>query len=207
MDKLISLQMASNILSVSKWYIRRLPENVLPVYKTKGMHRRYKLSDVNKLIGLEDSTTDSVAVYVRVSSHEQKQKGDLDRQKVRVLEYCMSKKYRVSHIIDEVSSGMNDNRIKFNKLIELSLNKQINKIVVEHKDRLTRFNFKTFKEFFKCLGVDVEVVEDTLPKSYEEELVEDIISIMSSFSAKIYGKRNSENKKRLVKWKFIDPTR
>jgi len=135
-------------------------------------------------------------VYCRVSSNEQKQKGDLDRQKLRVLEYCSKKEYVVKYLFDEVGSGMNDNRSKLHKLFELVINKQISKVVVEHKDRLTRFNFFIYKTFFNSYGVEIEFVEEVLSKSYENELVEDMLSLLSSFSAKIYSKRGTENRKK-----------
>jgi putative resolvase len=137
-----------------------------------------------------------VAVYCRVSSHEQKQKGDLDRQKARLLEYCVKKKYSVEQIFDEVGSGMNDSRSKLHKLLQLVFERKISRVIIEHKDRLSRFNFNIFKVFFESYGVAIEYVEETLPKAFEDELVEDMLSLMASFSAKIYGKRSAENRKK-----------
>ena len=65
-----------------------------------------------------------------------------------------------------------------------------------HKDRLTRFNFGVYEVFFLSHGVTVEWVEDNKSKTYEQELVDDMISLMSSFSSKIYGKRSAENRKK-----------
>ena len=67
--------------------------------------------------------------------------------------------------------------------------------MIEHKDRLTRFNYAYLDAFFSSLGVVIECMENVLPKSYEGELVEDILSLMASFSAKIYGKRSAERRK------------
>ena len=141
----------------------------------------------------ERDLLDKVAVYSRVSSHEQKQKGDLERQKGRLLEYCVKKKYDVKHIFEEVGSGMSDTRAKLNRLCDVAAKKEISKVIVEHKDRLTRFNFKIYERYFKSLGVEIIIVEQTLPKSYEAELVEDIMSLVASSSSKVYGKRSAEN--------------
>ena len=138
---------------------------------------------------------DVTAVYCRVSSHEQKHKGDLDRQKARVLEHCLKKRYTVDHVLTEVGSGMNDNRPKLKRLFHLVRSKLIERVVIEHKDRLTRFNFAYLDTFFSSHGVVIECMESVLPKSYEAELVEDILSLMASFSAKIYGKRSAERRK------------
>ena len=154
------------------------------------------MSDVLKLQGkqLDSNTTSKVAIYCRVSSQDQKSKGDLDRQKCRVLEYCVKKNYEVGFILDEVGSGLNDNRKKFHNLLDLITNKKINKVVVEHKDRLTRFNFEIIKKLAKGFSVDIEVIDVELNKTFEEELISDIVSLMTSFSARLYGKRSSRNK-------------
>ena len=195
MDKLISIKQACELLGVNAWTLRRYPEEVLPVHRTPKGHRRFLMSDVLKLQGKQlDNTTNIVAIYCRVSSQDQKSKGDLDRQKCRVLEYCAKKKYQVGFILDEVGSGLNDNRKKFHSLLDLITNKKINKVVVEHKDRLTRFNFEIIKKLAKGFSVDIEVIDVELNKTFEEELVSDIVSLMASFSARLYGKRSSRNK-------------
>ena len=119
----------------------------------------------------------------------------MDRQKARVLEHCVLKKYNVEYIFAEVGSGMSDSRPKLLRLFQLVINHEITRVVVEYKDRLTRFNFGIYQTFFESHGVTIECMEEALPKTYEAELVEDMISLMSSFSAKIYGKRSAERRK------------
>jgi predicted site-specific integrase-resolvase len=147
----------------------------------------------------------TVAVYCRVSSHEQKAKGDLERQKGRVLTHCVAKKYNVAHVLEEVGSGMTDTRAKMLRLFELAVKGEIGRVVVEHKDRLARFNFNIFQKFFESHGVTVEWISTVLPKSYEAELVEDMVSLMASFSAKVYGKRSAENRGRKKAEKATTP--
>jgi len=198
-ERLISSKEASTMLSVSQWTLRRYPEEMIkPIRFGKG-NRKYKLSDIRRLQGVDiknDNLEEITCVYCRVSSQDQKQKGDLNRQKARLLEYTSLKNYKTEYIFEEVGSGMNDNRVKIKKIFELVNNHKIKRIVVEHKDRLTRFNFQVYKEYFSSHGVIVEWIEDTLNKSFENELVEDMISLMSSFSAKIYGRRSHQNKKK-----------
>ena len=91
---------------------------------------------------------------------------------------------------------MCDTRAKLQNLFNLVSEKQIDKVVVEHKDRLTRFNFKFLEAFFTSHNVTVEWMEEVLGKKYEDELVEDMLTLMSSFSNKIYGKRSAENRKK-----------
>lgn len=195
LDKLISIKQACELLGVNAWTLRRYPEEVLPVHRTPKGHRRFLMSDVLKLQGRQlDNNTNTVAIYCRVSSQDQKSKGDLDRQKCRVLEYCAKKSYQVGYILDEVGSGLNDNRKKFHSLLDLITNQKITKVVVEYKDRLTRFNFEIIKNLANGFNVDIEVIDVELNKTFEEELVSDIVSLMASFSARLYGKRSSRNK-------------
>ncbi|MEM6402923.1 MAG: IS607 family transposase [Cyanobacteria bacterium P01_D01_bin.116] len=159
----------------------------------------YWESDINEIIGdKEESETEvlPVAVYCRVSSNDQKQKGDLERQKGRVLDYCVKQGYKVHKVFEEVSSGMNDNRTKLKALFKLVTEHKINRVVVEYKDRLTRFNFGFLDEFFKSHGVTIECVSSQMNKSFEEELSQDIISLLASMSAKLYGRRSAENRKK-----------
>jgi excisionase family DNA binding protein len=178
--------------------VRRMPESALPVYRTKGGHRRYKESDVSKLKGeqIDDSKQCLAVIYSRVSSHDQKQKGDLDRQTIRNMEYCIQHGYHIVQTFDECSSGMNDNRPKLKALVESARKGEFTKLVIEHKDRLTRFNYKMYEFFLKQLGVDIICVEQVLPKSLESELVEDMLALVATFSAKIYGKRSHQNRKK-----------
>jgi putative resolvase len=199
-ERLVSIKEAAELLGVSKSRLRAWDAaGKFTSVRTPGNCRRYRLSDIRRFQGLaeqEEGKTDAIAVYVRVSSHEQKQKGDLERQKGRALQHCAEKGYRVAHVLEEVGSGMNDGRAKLHRLFKLAIDRQISRVVVEHKDRLTRFAFGVFEVFFKSHGIEVEWLEDVLPKSYEAELVEDMISLMSSFSARIYGRRSAENQRK-----------
>ena len=133
--------------------------------------------------------------YARVSSNEQKQKGDLDRQSQRLSEYCAKHNFYVKYIVKDVGSGLNDNRNGFKRLTDLVINKQVNKLVIEHKDRLTRFQFNFIKKMFESYGCEVIVINGT-DISNEEELATDMISLLASFSGKLYGKRSAERKKK-----------
>lgn len=165
--------------------------------RTKGGHRRYREDDINAMTGDEASkvNADAVAVYCRVSSGEQKDKGDLDRQKGRLLDYCREKKYQVEYVFEEVGSGLNDNRSKLMQMMRLAEDHKISRVVIEHKDRLIRFNKNILIKYFNSHNVTVEWISETLSQSFENELVEDMLSLLASFSSKIYGKRSAENRR------------
>lgn len=208
-NKLLSIGRTAEILGVHIDTLREWDrDGKLVSVKTPGNHRRYKTSDIHAFMGLanedeKDTSIVRVATYSRVSSHEQKQKGDLERQNGRVLAYCVKKTYKVVKSYEEVGSGMSDTRPKLRNLFDLIKNKEIDRVIVEHKDRLTRFNFQFLEDFFASHDVKIEWMEDVLGKSYEQELVEDMLTLMSSFSNKIYGKRSAENRKKNKQEKLV----
>lgn len=145
-----------------------------------------------RLASFEPKIGNSVVIYGRVSSHGQKE--DLERQMERLRLYCASKGYKIYKEVKEVASGMNDNRKKLNAIL---IDKNTEKIVVEHKDRLTRFGFNHMKLLLNRLNIQIEVMNETGNK--KEELVNDFVSIITSFCAKLYGKRNGKEKSKELK--------
>jgi putative resolvase len=127
------------------------------------------------------------AIYCRVSSAENK--SNLELQKNRLLDYCAAKGYYVSRVVTEIGSGINDSR---NKWLSLLQDKQINLIVVEHKDRFTRFGFNAYKILLHNEDRDVEVINEA--DNEKEDLLQDLVSIITSFCARLYGQRRCKRK-------------
>ena len=211
MDKLITIQQAAASLGVSTKTLRVWDSNgKLPSVKTKGGHRRYRLSDIHSYIDPKADTLskevvnnnpDAVATYGRVSSHDQKKKGDLDRQCQRLSEYCAKKKYKVDYILKDVGSGLSDSRNGLNKLFDLVIERKINKVVIENKDRLTRYQFNVLSRFFSSYGIEIETVYNKVCTD-EEELTNDIMMLMAVFSGKLYGRRSAKRRKELKQLKI-----
>lgn len=129
-----------------------------------------------------DERAERIAVYARVSSSENK--SNLTSQSKRVQDFCSAKGWVVSKVVEECGSGLNDSRPKFLSLIS---DKTITKIVVEHKDRITRFGFNYLKTLWDGEIVIInEVVED------EKDLMQDFVSLVTSFTARLYGRRRSK---------------
>jgi len=128
-----------------------------------------------------------VAIYARVSSHENRD--NLERQAERLKEYA------IKHIVKEIGSGVNDARPK---LIGL-LNKQDYSILlVEHKDRLTRFGFNYVRLLCEKQGKLIEVVNGA--EDEKEDLIHDFVAVIYSFSARLYGLRRAKRKtERIIK--------
>lgn len=201
MDRLLTIDETKNLLNVSKSTLQRWDrEGRLIAQRTEGGHRRYLQSEIEALMGKREKKTKAdteivAATYSRCSTQDQKQDGDLDRQSTRNFEYCVRKGYKVAYAIKDIGSGLNDKRKGFVQLCELAVSGKINKVVVEHKDRLTRFQFNLIEFFFKSYGVDIEVVDNKM-ESEQEELVNDIMMLLTSFNGKYYSLRAKENRRK-----------
>jgi len=122
-----------------------------------------------------------------------KQKENLERQKDRLRKYAENKGYKFI-LIDEIASGINERRKGLHKLIKLCFEGKVERILIEYKDRLVRFGYEYLDAIFTNLEVTVEIIE-TKEKKYEEELAEDIMKILTCYSARYYGARGGRKKK------------
>lgn len=201
MSELLNLKEAMRFLNVSKSTLHRWDrDGKLNSIKTAGKHRRYKLDDLKLFIGenieIEAEPTDIIAViYSRCSTSDQKTHGDLDRQAQRLTEYCVKHKYKIAYVLKDIGSGLNDKRIGFVKLCGLVINRKINKVIIENKDRLTRFQFNLIEKFFNSYNVEIEI-SNKKELSEDEELVNDLMMLMASFTGRVYSKRAQENRKK-----------
>jgi putative resolvase len=132
-----------------------------------------------------------VALYARVSAAENRP--NLESQTERLVAYCAAKGYQVSKIVKEVASGVNDSRPKLLALLE---DQSITLIVVEHKDRLTRFGFRYLETLLKSQGRSIEVVNQA--ENDQEDLMADLTAILYSFTARLYGQRRARRKTETV---------
>jgi len=129
----------------------------------------------------------TVAIYARVSSHENK--NNLEAQAKRLEEYAIAKGYQIKHIIKEIGSGVNDTRPKLIKLLKQN---DYSILLVEHKDRLTRFGFNYLKLLCELQGKQIEIVNSS--EEEKEDIIQDFVAVIYSFSAKLYGLRRAKRK-------------
>ena len=130
-------------------------------------------------------------LYCRVSSANQKQ--DLENQVKYLEQYSAAKGYSNISVIKEVGGGLNFERKKFNEILRKVENREVKILIVAHKDRLARFGFSWFERFCKEHGCTIEILNsETL--SPEQEMVQDLLTIIHCFSARLYGLRNYKKK-------------
>jgi len=129
--------------------------------------------------------------YARVSSYDQKE--DLNKQK-QVLS-----SFKPDVLISDTGSGLNFNKSGFNKLLTIILNQQAKEILITHKDRLIRFGFPLIEKLCLHFNIKITVIYEEKQVSFEQSLINDLISIITVFSSKLYGKRSHKNKKKIKK--------
>ena len=158
-----------------------------------GTEYDYEYDDNEVYALINKEVKDRVNVtYARVSL--QKQKNDLERQNERLYNFAANRGIQLSEQLQDIKSGMNFNERKaFAKLIKMVTMHKIDKVIVENKDRLVRFGFDLVKEMFKLHGTEIIVMSDVNNKSYEQELTDDLISIIHYYSMKSYSNRKKLN--------------
>ena len=135
----------------------------------------------------KEQKEEKVVIYARVSSSEQKE--DLKRQQERLISFCNARGWQVFKSYSEIASGLNDKRPKLQKILSDS---SVTKIVVEHKDRLARFGINYIDLLLKLDEREIFVVNGV--EDDEQDLMQDFVSIITSFTARLYGKRRSKRK-------------
>lgn len=179
-------------------------DNILkPHHVAPSGYRYYSQEQLNHFLGFKgvEVKTKKVIGYCRVSSH--KQKDDLERQIENVKTYMYAKGYQFE-IISDIGSGINYNKKGLNQLIDMITNSEVEKVVILYKDRLIRFGYELIENLCNKYGTAIEIIDNT-EKTEEQELVEDLIQIVTVFSCRLQGKRANKAKK-MIKELLKDDT-
>ncbi len=200
LDKFVSVGKASKALGVAIETLRLWEKKGLLIpERTPAGHRRYKLSQLESFDHQKHQRQPETAVfiYARVSTQKQADSGNLDRQIGRLAEYAIAQGHTIQNVFKDVVSGLNESRRGLEKLIQAVRENANSKIIIECKDRLARFGYSYLERHFADLNGQVLIVEGKTSDE-QQELVEDLIAITTSFSARIYGKRGGRVAKKLA---------
>lgn len=169
-------------------------EGIIKAYKKPNGLYEYDDDSVYSFIGLKKSRHNTKIIsYSRVSTQNQKEQ--LKEQTHRVYESCISRGIKLDMQYEDIKSGMSFDRKGFQSVCEEIIRGNVEMLVIENRDRLMRFGFEIFEGFFKYFGCKILVLNDTISnKSYEQELTDDLISIIHYFSMKSYSHRRKLNK-------------
>jgi predicted site-specific integrase-resolvase len=163
---------------------------LLPDRKSAGGRRYY---DADKLAGLSQADAVTIA-YARVSSHDQS--ADLERQQTLLESFCTARGWR-HEIISDLGSGMNYRKKGLGRLLEMILARKVRRLVLTHKDRLLRFGAELVFSICEIQSVEVVLIHKGEQPSFEQELAQDVLEIITVFSARLYSSR-SHKAKRLI---------
>lgn len=181
-----------NVLGITKKTISNyINSGKLNPVKINSHHYEY---DENEVYGLLGKSKERYNVtYSRVS--QQKQKNDLKLQTKRLYDFAISNGYQIKEQLEDIKSGMSfSERKSFCKLLNKITNYEIKYLIIENKDRLVRFGFDLLEMLFKKFGTQIIVASDTENKTYEQELTDDLISIIHYYSMKSYSYRRKLHK-------------
>ena len=183
-----------NILNISRPTLKR--------YREKGILKATLLPtghydfDEDSVYLLKNKNEPRInVIYARVPTC--KQKKDLANQTVELKDFMKAKGFELNNIYQDIASGISfEKRKQFFKMLDLILQGKVKRVVISHKDRLSRVGFDLFKYLFDKYGTEIIVVSDVAnPKTDEQELFEEIISLLHCFSMRMYSHRRSERKK------------
>lgn len=182
----------AKLLGVSVKTLQRWDrDGILKANRTPTDRRYYTYSQYLQFKGIQtENDIRDIVIYARVSNKNQKD--DLKNQVGFLKQFCNSKGFIVNQCIEDFGSGLNYNRKKWNKLLEEVMENKIKTIVISSKDRFIRFGYGWFEKFCGKFNTEIIIVNNET-FSPNEELVQDIISILNVFSGRLYGLRKYKN--------------
>ncbi len=182
----------AELLNVSVKTLQRWDrEDILKAKRTPTNRRYYTYDRYLEFKGLKKEVERKIIIYTRVSTNNQKD--DLKNQIEFLKNFANAKGIIIDEVISDIGSGLNYNRKKWNKLLEECMENKIDSILITHKDRFVRFGYNWFERFLTKFDTKIIVVNNE-SLSPQEELVQDIISILHVFSCRIYGLRKHKKK-------------
>jgi predicted site-specific integrase-resolvase len=193
MGKYYSIHEFSKIIGVSAQTLRNWDSNgkLHPHHTTASGYRYYSDEQLSQVMNVKPKNRITIG-YCRVSSH--KQKDDLERQIANVKTYLMAKG-QPFEIISDIGSGINYKKKGLQELIKRISQNEVERVVILYKDRLLRFGFELVEYMASLYNCEIEIIDNTEKSEQQQELVEDLVQIITVFSCKSQGKRANKAKK------------
>ena len=184
-------------ISVRTIYRWEAVGRLVPISRLPSGQRRFSSRDVDALLRSRTAGAERCAVYARVSSEKQVETGNLARQRERLVSAAMDKGYGVAVVVAERASGLNEKRRGLHRLFRLAGEGEIDVVLIEFKDRLARFGFGYIVEAFAAYGVRVEILDGPVAVDAAQELVADMLAIVTCFAARLYGSRSQQFRRKV----------
>jgi putative resolvase len=188
----VGIGKAAAELGVSRDTLRRWEgSGKIAVERTAKGHRRYNLATLLGTASRKNQSKKKTIAYARVSSHDQK--ADLSRQAQVLESFCAANGWTYE-VIEDLGSGLNYNKRGLKTLIRSICSNQVDRLVLTHKDRLLRFGAELIFSLCEEFGIEVVIINKTESSTFEDDLVQDVLEIITVFSARLYSARSRKNK-------------
>ena len=187
MSQYYSINEFSKILGVSAQTLRNWDNSgkLHPHHTSSNGYRYYSHEQLNQVMNIKLNLDRKVIGYCRVSSN--KQRVDLERQ-IQNMKTYLTAQGRPFEIISDIGSGINYKKKGLKELLKLITQNKVDKVVVLYEDRLLRFGYELVEYLASLYNCEIEIIDNT-EKSEQQELVEDLVQIITVFSCKLQGKR------------------
>nr|ATZ76192.1 IS607 family transposase OrfA [uncultured euryarchaeote] len=194
MGQLVPIGIAAKELGVHPDTLRRweVEGRIVPAERTAGGRRRYDLAKLHHLAPRQTPSARATIAYARVSTNGQKD--DLVRQVALLESFCAANGW-IYEVISDMGSGLNYHKRGLKQLISRICSGEVGRLVLSHKDRLLRFGSELVFSLCEHFGVEVVIINASEDSTFEEDLANDVIEIVTVFSARLYGSRSHKNKK------------
>ena len=192
--KILKPKEVSELLNVTVWTLQDWDrKGKLKAFRNPQTNRRYYTDEqIDEFLGKKKQVKNAkTAIYCRVSNKGQKD--DLANQIEFLKTFCNAKAEIVDEVLTDIGSGLNYNRKNFNQILDMATQGKIKRLYISHKDRFVRFGYDWFEMFLKRNACEIIVVNNE-SMSPQEEMIQDLISIIHVFSCRIYGLRKYKNK-------------
>jgi len=188
----VGIGRAAAELGVSRDTLRRWESaGKIEVERSPSGHRRYDLAQLRGLVPANSASSRVTIAYARVSN--QNQKKEL-KQQVGILESFCTEQSWTFEVIQDVGSGMNYRKSGLRTLIQRICQGDVGRLVMTHRDRLVRLGIELIFSLCEHFGTEIVVINASSLADFEDEIAEDVMEIITIFSARLYGSRNSKNK-------------
>lgn len=193
--ELLTISKAAKKLGVHPNSLRNWEkQGLIKPVRLPGGQRRYSMDELNRLLqsGQLTDSQEAVVLYARVSTKKQADAGNLDRQMERLRQYARERKFNVKAELTDVASGLNQKRRGLTNVLKLAERGEYKKLIIEYPDRLARFGYSYIERHLRYCGVEIAAIAEKEPEDAQSELVRDLLAIVTSFSARLYGARGGK---------------
>ncbi|MEW6459365.1 MAG: IS607 family transposase [Bacillota bacterium] len=193
--ELLTISKAAKKLGVHPNSLRNWEkQGLIKPVRLPGGQRRYSMDELNRLLqsGQLTDGREAVVLYARVSTKKQADAGNLDRQMERLRQYARENGFTIRAEFTDIASGLNQKRRSLANVLKLAEQGEYKKLIIEYPDRLARFGYEYIERHLRYCGAEIIAIAEKEPEDAHTELARDLLAIVTTFSARLYGARGGK---------------